>query len=121
MTYFPVKVRSEFVSPMNSFGGGVCESTLRFQVASPASNWPALSPIRGSGLGGVGDMLPALDVEWAQPATTTRPSRRNTDRSDARAMTVPCGLRGAGGRKAGEHLLHAGDLGGLSHVHVTGE
>src|SRR6476619_2169134 len=89
MTYFPVKVRSEFVSPMNSFGGGVCESTLRFQVASCALNRPALSPIRGSGLGGVGDMLPALDVEWAQPASAARPARKQTDRIDAKVMRVP--------------------------------
>src|SRR5689334_2202804 len=87
MTYLPVKLRSELVSPMKSLGGGVCDSTFRFQVASPASNWPALSPMRESGLGGVGDMLPALDVEWAQPARAASPSRRDTERSDARAMT----------------------------------
>src|SRR6476661_3575314 len=92
MTYFPVKLRSELVSPTNSFGGGVCDSTLRFQVASAASNWPALSPMRGSGLGGVGDMLPPLEVEWAQPATAARPSMRMAERSDTRAMTGSLGV-----------------------------
>src|SRR5689334_18576695 len=88
MTYFPVKARSELVYPTKSWEGGVCDTTFRFQVASCASNRPALSPTRGSGLGGVADMLPpAVEVEWAHPATAARPRRSETDRSDGRAMT----------------------------------
>src|SRR5689334_8815989 len=51
-----MKARSEFVCPLNSAGGGVCETTRRFQTASPALSVPAFRPTRGSGYGSPGDI-----------------------------------------------------------------
>jgi len=48
MAYLPVKARSEFVTPTNSAGGGVADTRVRFQIASPASSSPGESPTRGS-------------------------------------------------------------------------
>src|SRR5581483_8548026 len=70
MAYLPVNARSEFVSAlapgvlrlMKSFDGGVFETRCMFHDASPALNQPALSPMRGSGLGGVVDML--IEPAW---------------------------------------------------------
>src|SRR5688500_6845109 len=67
-TMLPVKARSEFlsraspgvVSLMNDADGRVLDTSVMFQRASPASNQPAFSPTRGSGLGGAADMLDAL-------------------------------------------------------------
>src|SRR5580658_6226315 len=64
-----MNARSEFTSRrspgvvglMKSLDGGVFETTWRFQIASPASNQPALRPTRGSGLGAVIDMSPEGD------------------------------------------------------------
>src|SRR5512146_1661142 len=53
MTSVPMNARSEFVTPTNPSGGGVCDTSLRFQIASAASWSPALSPTRGSGDGAV--------------------------------------------------------------------
>src|SRR6476620_808013 len=89
MTYLPVKARSALVWPRNSRGGGVCDSTLRFQVASPASNNPAFSPTRGSGFGGVADMLPVVEVEWAQPTAAATPRASVRDRTEARLIQTP--------------------------------
>ncbi|MEO8199796.1 MAG: hypothetical protein ABI679_04670, partial [Gemmatimonadota bacterium] len=50
---------SELVTPMNFSDGCVFETTRRFQDASAAFINPARRPTRGSGLGGVVDMLPA--------------------------------------------------------------
>src|SRR5256885_5511206 len=72
-----MNARSELVSPLNGAGGGVCESTCRFQTAVPGLSVPARSPTRGSGIGSPGDMslidgMPLLEraepVEVAQPA-----------------------------------------------------
>src|SRR5690242_2157064 len=89
MTYLPLKARSALVWPRNSRGGGVCDRTLRFQVASCALNRPALRPTRGSGVGGVADMLLVVAVEWAQPtaAATLRVSVR--DRTEAKLIPAP--------------------------------
>src|SRR5205823_2287750 len=54
---------SEFVMFMNFSDGRVSESTRMFQVASPASNFPARRPMRGSGLGAAVDVLPI----WRAP------------------------------------------------------
>src|SRR5262249_769138 len=69
MAYLPVKARSELVIPVNFSDGGVFESTCRFQAASPASNFPARRPTRGSGLGAVVDMSP-VGVGALAPETT---------------------------------------------------
>src|SRR5579875_2003141 len=74
MAYFPVKARSELVMPTNFSDGGVCDMTLRFHDASPASIRPALRPMRGSGFGGAADMLvpvcaPALAASAPNAAT----------------------------------------------------
>src|SRR5512138_3595960 len=89
MAYLPLKARSALVWPRNSRGGGVCDRTLRFQVASCALNMPALRPTRGSGFGGVADMLLVVAVEWAQPtaAATLRVSVR--DRTEAKLIPAP--------------------------------
>src|ERR1700722_14598170 len=63
MTYLPSKARSEFVLSTKSLDGGVFDRRRIFHDAWPASNNPPLRPTRGSGLGGVGDMLtPAAAV-----------------------------------------------------------
>src|SRR4030088_1291565 len=85
MTYLPRNARSEFVrllTPgvlrlMNCSDGGVFDSKRRFHDASAASNHPARSPMRGSGLGAVVDMLAAGDgAPPAGAAEKTRPPNR---------------------------------------------
>src|SRR3954469_20050534 len=64
---------------MNCLEGGVVDTFFRFQMAWPASASPGLSPTRGSGLGGVVDMLAAgagappasLEPEWVHAAVKT--------------------------------------------------
>ena len=65
---------------MNADDGGVFEASRRFHAAAPASNQPALSPTRGSGLGAELDMfigpgIPACvaddEVEVAHAAAST--------------------------------------------------
>ena len=51
------EVRLETEEPVDDVfvrtsGGGVCDSRVRFHIASSASNNPARSPTRGSGVGG---------------------------------------------------------------------
>src|SRR6185295_19492501 len=89
MTYLPLKARSALVWPRNSRGGGVCDSTLRFQVASCASNSPALSPTRGSGSGGVADMVLVVEVEWEQPTAAAALRASARDRTEARRIQAP--------------------------------
>src|SRR4051812_34909179 len=66
-----MNARSEFVEPTNCVEGGVFETRRRFHAASPAfsriravaeSRRRGRSPTRGSGLGGVVDMLIAGDA-----------------------------------------------------------
>src|SRR5215207_1901255 len=57
MAYLPVNARSEFVTPRNFSAGGVVEIILRFHAACAASQRPAASPTRGSGLGAVADTI----------------------------------------------------------------
>src|SRR5579872_2924814 len=52
MTLVPMKARSELVMFWKLGGGGVCDTSVRFQIASPASWRPGDSPTRGSGDGG---------------------------------------------------------------------
>src|SRR5215217_5104982 len=76
MTLLPENARSEFVMPVNPSGGGVLEIFRMFQIASPASLSPALSPTRGSGDGAAisgadmsGDRVePGLDEELLDDA-----------------------------------------------------
>src|SRR5690242_12843032 len=100
MTFVPLNARSELVIPAKCSGDGVCETLRIFQIASPASWRPALSPTRGSGDGaeikgadmlGVGNALALDDIDEvdelvAQPAMT---SDAITDPAagTARAMT----------------------------------
>jgi hypothetical protein len=66
---------------MKSFDGRVVETSRIFHAATPASNQPALSPTRGSGVGGVVDMsswgtgaAPACaDDPLEQPVAITAP------------------------------------------------
>src|SRR5207244_11023253 len=67
-----MNARSELVTPANFSGGGVCESTRRFQVASPALNSAGLGPTRGSGFGATADMF--APPEDAQPAREPNPT-----------------------------------------------
>src|SRR3989454_7010843 len=86
MAYFPVKARSELVTPANFSEGGVFETTRRFHDASPASMSPARRPTRGSGLGATVDMLPPPDD--AHAARADNPTVRTRYRSDGEACTT---------------------------------
>src|SRR5690349_4705147 len=74
MTYLPVKARSEFQTResagsarlMKFSDGGVLETSEMFHAASCALNHPGLSPMRGSGLGGVSDIF-AAPCCWGAP------------------------------------------------------
>src|SRR5262245_30206676 len=110
MAYLPVNARSELVTPWNSCDGGVCESTRRFQAASPGSVSPALRPIRGSGEGGVAEVVTAgagapPAAEELDPAQAAVRATRVTNAIE-RVTGFSLGWEG------GEHRLHAGDLGG---------
>ena len=100
MAYLPVNARSELVIPTNSFDGGVCETTRRFQVASPAFMSPAWRPTRGSGFGAVVDMStgagapPLVEVEWAHADATSSPAASESDRSEAEVMKGSLGITG---------------------------
>ncbi len=61
MAYGPLNARSELVTPANFPGGGVFDTTRRFQVASAAFISPARRPTRGSGLGATVDMFAPPD------------------------------------------------------------
>src|SRR5213592_5313251 len=89
-----MNARSELGSPLNGIGGGVCDSTCRFQTASPALSVPARSPTRGSGIGSPGDMLlidgmllvRAAPVDVAQAAATRTATPSDSDVSVVRAI-----------------------------------
>src|SRR5689334_6059596 len=92
--------------PSTNFSDGrVCDSTFRFQTASPASKAPGFSPMRGSGVGADIDTLPTgvgelLDwyVEGAQASDATAATARRVEkielimdeegRVEARALIV---------------------------------
>src|SRR5689334_21911772 len=64
---------------MNASDGGCFATTVRFQVASPASIQPARSPTRGSGLGAEVDMSGAElaeddDIDAHADADRSRPT-----------------------------------------------
>src|SRR5688500_8014146 len=92
---------------MNFSEGGVFDTTSRFQIASPASIHPARSPMRGSGVGGVADILGAgaepPGADGVHPATDSQanPNDRQTTvlgfmdsvwRGRARAACRACAL-----------------------------
>jgi hypothetical protein len=83
---------------MNEGDGSCFATTLRFQIASPASIQPAFSPMRGSGLGGDVDMSGAgyvLVLEdgaaQAAAASSTIPTVRCASRDETDVMVVPGG------------------------------
>ena len=57
MAYFPENARSELVTPRNFSPGGVVEIIRMFHAACAASQRPAESPTRGSGVGMVADTI----------------------------------------------------------------
>jgi hypothetical protein len=67
---------------MNCSEGRVFETKFMFHSAWPASQTPALRPMRGSGLGGVidisafgdGEVSPGDAIEWAHAVTATTPA-----------------------------------------------
>jgi hypothetical protein len=69
---------------VNFADGAVVDTSRRFQAASPASYHPALSPTRGSGLGGdidmsAGTMAPPVEEDdCAHDTTSSEPSASNT-------------------------------------------
>src|SRR6478609_807105 len=85
---------------MNDGVGCVVETRCMFHEAWPALNQPGLSPRRRSGLGadvdmsGAGTALPAMVIaepDVAQPATTSRPRFRASDRTrNALVTKTPC-------------------------------
>src|SRR5690242_19555794 len=85
---------------MNGFDGGVLETFFRFQIASPASVAPAFNPMRGSGLGGVVELLAAgvgapaasLEPEWVH--ATRRMAAAPETKARVRCSTMPEFLRG---------------------------
>src|SRR5207244_10820965 len=133
MAYGPMNARSELVMPPNFSGGGVLESTCKFQVASAAFMSPARRPTRGSGLGATVDMFAPPDE--AHAARAHNPIVRARDRTfreiigesfeeteaDTRARNPAVSLTGPLEEQRGEHLLHASDFGGLIGIHVGGE
>src|ERR1700757_4155357 len=72
MAYCPTNARSEFVRPANFSGGGVSETTRRFQDASPAFMSPGFKPTRGSGFGATVDRFaPPEDAHAAREHSPT--------------------------------------------------
>src|SRR5829696_3376330 len=65
-----MNARSELIPPTKRSGGRVVETTRRFQIASPASQRPGLSPTRGSGRAPVG-ALAALAATVGVEAVVT--------------------------------------------------
>src|SRR5580704_6361711 len=63
MTVFPMNARSELDLPTNASGGRMVDTKCMFHSACPASQRPALSPTRGSGIGSAGD----ISIEEAEP------------------------------------------------------
>src|SRR5579863_6213225 len=67
MIRLPRKARSEFVLPMKSAGGFMLATRCMFHSAWAASNMPALSPTRGSGIGAIADRLQLLSPHMLPP------------------------------------------------------
>src|SRR5215210_7330154 len=84
-----MNAKSVFTPPTKRGGGGVLETTRRFQIASPASHSPGLSPTRGSERAALG-ALPALAATvgaevvvtgvWAHPAALASAAPASTQR-----------------------------------------
>src|SRR5690349_19274567 len=94
MAYLPTKVRSEFVWPRKPFGDTACASSLRPNVASPASIRP---PLRCERASTVGDVPPACvtvdgdgcDAGWLDPAQAAMPNDTATEpRRTARVILM---------------------------------
>src|SRR4051812_14699488 len=87
MAYFPKKPRSE-LTLRNCVGVGVFDTRRMFQLASPGSVSPALSPMRGSGTGVAAFAICAISNDdgragplasetlplWAQAPAPSRPA-----------------------------------------------
>ncbi len=109
--------------PTNFSDGGVFESTLRFQIASPASLNPALRPTRGSGFGAT------VDIVEVESRVTTRRSgqesdgeRQGSESGDRCHCGLPWWSLGMGrGRECGKHSFHTGYFGRLIDVDVRGK
>src|SRR4029078_1449474 len=100
MAYFPRKVRSELTPFTNFSGGRVAETSFMFHAAWPASHWPALRPMRGSGLGGdvvmlgdadegAGAVETAVDVELPHAAAASKRSGPVSRKVRVVTATVP--------------------------------
>src|SRR5438874_5187445 len=80
---------------MNDADGCVVETRRMFHDASAASNQPARSPMRGSGLGAVVDMfgagdtlaIVAVDPEVAHEASANRPTASVNEKSNEARFT----------------------------------
>src|SRR6187455_118884 len=57
MAYLPENARSECVAPSDFPVGGVVDTMFMFHAACAASHHPAFRPTRGSGEGGVPEMI----------------------------------------------------------------
>src|SRR5690242_1833144 len=99
---------------MNDGVGCVVETRCMFHEAWPALNQPGLSPRRRSGLGadvdmsGAGTALPAMVIaepDVAQPATTSRPRVRASDRTKNAVVTKDSFVLTSGGTFSGQEIL----------------
>src|SRR5688500_6468973 len=112
----PVKARSEFlsraspgvVSLMNDADGRVLDTSVMFQRASPASNQPAFSPTRGSGLGGAADMRDALGT-FPVPAAGIGMVSLDGDGAHAAADSTPAASESGTRRAVGRGPRRRGD------------
>src|SRR5215213_10395772 len=145
-----MKARSELIPPTKRSGGRVLETTRRFQIASPASHSPALSPTRGSAgapLGalaavaatvGVAVVVTGVCAHAATAASAVTPSAHRTSaervaRFRSRLIEVISlssvkresdrsrSPRPGTESECGEHLLHPHDLGRLIGADVRGQ
>src|SRR5690348_17083015 len=118
MAYCPTNARSEFVMPANFSGGGVSETTRRFQDASPAFMNPGFKPTRGSGFGATVDMF--APPEDAHAAREHSPTVSPNNAVNLIGVSPPS-LAGRLEEQRGQHFLHAGDFGRLVGEHVRSE
>src|SRR5215204_3023783 len=143
-----MKARSELMPPTKRSGGRVLETTRRFQIASPASHSPGLSPTRGSvrtpavaalaATVGAAVVVTGVCAQAATAASAGTPSAHRISaeregRIETRLMEVISpsrvkreSVRSRSSRprtegECGEHLLHPHDLGRLIGADVRGQ
>src|SRR3954469_7032024 len=87
--------------PRNFSEGLVSERTLRFHMASAASNNPGRSPTRGSGVGGIWERLAVgptdvvgVTLEVAHPAAANTITPSAIGPADVRSVRERRGTRG---------------------------